>query len=483
MNAEQYLRNRYPDLLDGNNDPELVSVVAQLDSLSRPPAHPEAVSASIGRALHDAASERDSRRLAGASPRGGRWIRLLAGVGRAAAPRRPARRGPRIAGLAAFAIVIAIIVAGLAATLSQMQPSGRTVPGGNDNVLPRPAPAREVPPDTPSARLAREHVNRALPAFIVKQDLGRELNLSQTVDGYTFSVRRVYADRERIVIGYAAIGPRGRELGIDFGGAAPTFTDAEGNPIEFDVDIDPQRNPMEVEYDRVGWEPEDGPNDPSVLRRISFGAFWIKTPPLRAGQKEIHLRWEFSNLYVQERLHAKAPYDALEKKCDDFDTPTEASSWVLCDFKVYGAFGFDLTIPIEPVTPDYAAQQRLRDEQENVSGRLHRFLDEWVFYMSGSEGPEATRLHGEKARMLLTEGFNERVPDLKAIDLPGLKLKENYADIYEVGPFPPGTVSGDRAQVPVVWLVGREKMTRWFELEKVGGHWKVAGIRATKDGR
>ncbi len=63
--------------------------------------------------------------------------------------------------------------------------------------------------------------------------------------------------------------------------------------------------------------------------------------------------------------------------------------------------------------------------------------DEWAFYTSGSEGPEPTRIHGEKARMLLTEGFNDRVPDLKDVDLPGLKLMENYADIYEIGPFPP----------------------------------------------
>jgi hypothetical protein len=477
MKAEQHLRDRYPELLDGSNDPELVRVVAELDALSRTPALPRAVHASIGRELHDAASRRDAQRLAAATSRGGRFLRLLTGGGRTTKPPLPARRGPRIAGLAAFAIVIAIIVAGLAATLSQMQPSGRTVPGGNDNVLLRPAPAREVPADTPSARLAREQVNRALPAFIVKQDLGREINLSQTVDGYTVSVRRVYADRDRIVIGYAAVGPPGRELEIDFGGAGPTFTDAEGNSIEIDVDIDPLRNPLEVKYQRIGM------HDSSVQWRISAWTFWIKTPPLRAGQEEIRLRWEFSHLNVTERIHARAPYDALEKRCDDFDSPAEASSWVLCDFKVYGAFGFDLRIPIEPVTPDYAAQLRLRDEQNTVKDRVHTFLNEWVYYMSGSEGPEATRLHGEKARMLLAEGFNKRVPDLKAIDLPGLKLKENYADTYEVGPFPPGTVSGDRAQVPVVWLVGREKTTRWFELEKVGGHWRIAGIRATKDGR
>ena len=478
MKAEQYLRNRYPDLLDGSNDPELVRVVAKLDALSRTPALPRAVHASIGRELHDAASRRDDQSLAAAPSRGGRFLHLLTGGGRTTKPPLPARRGPRIVGLAAFAIVIAIIVAGLAATLSQMQPSGRTVPGGNDNVLPRPAPAREVPADTPSALLAREQVNRALPAFIVEQDLGREMNLSQTVDGYTVSVRRVYADRDRIVIGYAAIGPPGRELEIEFGSSThPTFTDAEGNPIEINTDIDPQRNPLDVEYQRIGM------HDSSAQWRMSAWTFWIRTPPLHAGQEEIRLRWEFSHLNVVERIYARAPYDALEDRCDDFDAPAEASSWVLCDFHVYGAFGFDLRIPIEPVTPDYAAQLRLRDEQNTAKSRVHGFLNEWVFYMSGSEGPEATRLHGEKAHMLLTEGFNERVPDLKAMDLPGLKLKENYADIYEIGPFPPGTVSGDRAQVPVVWLVGREKRTRWFELEKVGGHWKIAGIQATRDGR
>ncbi|MFN8536236.1 MAG: DUF4179 domain-containing protein [Thermomicrobiales bacterium] len=45
---------------------------------------------------------------------------------------------------------------------------------------------------------------------IVTQHLGKELGVSQTVNGFTVTIERVYADANQIVIGYSVSGPPDR---------------------------------------------------------------------------------------------------------------------------------------------------------------------------------------------------------------------------------------------------------------------------------
>jgi hypothetical protein len=47
-------------------------------------------------------------------------------------------------------------------------------------------------------------------AAILSQGLGKEVDVSQTIEGFTVAIKRVYADANQIVIGYTISGPQGR---------------------------------------------------------------------------------------------------------------------------------------------------------------------------------------------------------------------------------------------------------------------------------
>lgn len=66
-------------------------------------------------------------------------------------------------------------------------------------------------------------------AQIVTQHLGAQVDLAQSVCGYTMTVNRVYADANRIVVGYTLAGPAGRSINNII--ASPTLTDAQGHTL------------------------------------------------------------------------------------------------------------------------------------------------------------------------------------------------------------------------------------------------------------
>ncbi len=70
------------------------------------------------------------------------------------------------------------------------------------------------------------------------QPLGQAFNLSQTVNGYTMTLSRAYADRQFIIVGYTVSGPGGRVINglspmSDGPGSfpLPSLTDGEGHDI------------------------------------------------------------------------------------------------------------------------------------------------------------------------------------------------------------------------------------------------------------
>lgn len=67
---------------------------------------------------------------------------------------------------------------------------------------------------------------------ILSGNLGRVVNLSQTLDGFTVSIMRVYADANQIVIGYTIAGPPSRTFNslLPFGSKAsvPSLVDGAG---------------------------------------------------------------------------------------------------------------------------------------------------------------------------------------------------------------------------------------------------------------
>lgn len=47
--------------------------------------------------------------------------------------------------------------------------------------------------------------------YVLDNDLYQDVDLSQTIDGYTVHVQRVYADVNRIIVGYTLVGPEDKE--------------------------------------------------------------------------------------------------------------------------------------------------------------------------------------------------------------------------------------------------------------------------------
>ncbi len=77
--------------------------------------------------------------------------------------------------------------------------------------------------------LCAERARRAVDG----RQLGHDLNLSQTANGFTVTVGRVYADANEITIGYTVTGPPGRDyVTIAVGDGAPTLIDARGQRLK-----------------------------------------------------------------------------------------------------------------------------------------------------------------------------------------------------------------------------------------------------------
>jgi len=71
---------------------------------------------------------------------------------------------------------------------------------------------------------------------IAVANLGRPLDLSRRVCGFTVTLNRVYADAQRIVIAYTVAGPTGRTFQVGYpigmGNASPTLVNARGDQFE-----------------------------------------------------------------------------------------------------------------------------------------------------------------------------------------------------------------------------------------------------------
>src|SRR5436305_12893922 len=171
------LDERYPDLLGHGDDPELARLVADLDSAytaSTPPPH---LRASLQRALHERTPALHDRRLARPAPR---WF---------------ARRSRRVA--IVVALVAAIALVGSAVADPTLVDQALSMWAG-------------------TAQVATQH-------------LGEDVNLSQSACGFTMTISRVYADANRIIVGYTLTGPAGRRFNNI--NATPTLADAQGHTL------------------------------------------------------------------------------------------------------------------------------------------------------------------------------------------------------------------------------------------------------------
>lgn len=157
---------------------------------------------------------------------------------------------------------------------------------------------------------------------IVRLELGKDVDLSHTVNGFTVVIKRVYADPNQIVIGYTISGPSGREF-VNFhpfdlaDSTAPTLTDEQGNefpnaPASWGAGIE----------DDVGGYVE------------VFDATSIMSFP-----NELLLRLDIPAITAIERVE-----DGVSQQYPAASSREPG----LCRFTVPGPFAFDLTVPFEP---------------------------------------------------------------------------------------------------------------------------------------
>ena len=185
MTAERRPAATDPDPFNSQLEPDLVRLAREIEAAyaTEPPPH---LRQAIGRALDARARER--RRP---PPRPRHRLPLLW------MPRH--RRPVPFALVAAALLTLAFAIGGVAA------------------IVPRLATNRAFEMD-PGLR----HVDQA--------QLGRSVELAQTVDDVTITVRRVYADANRVVVGYAVTGRDARPVD-HFTLVRPTLTTAAGTAL------------------------------------------------------------------------------------------------------------------------------------------------------------------------------------------------------------------------------------------------------------
>lgn len=134
------------------------------------------------------------------------------------------------------------------------------------------------------------HINSGTDA-IVANDLGQEVSISQTVQGFTMTVERVYADPNQIVIGYTLQGPAGRDFnhimawsvydGTPAGRAvAPLLTDMQGHEID------------------GGFAPEG----PGMQDGVAAGLLTFDGSSIDNSVQDINVRLHIGRLSAYERL-------------------------------------------------------------------------------------------------------------------------------------------------------------------------------------
>jgi hypothetical protein len=277
MLADNRPRDPYADLLDANADPALVR---DLDQIHHPTPPPD-LRPAIARAIEERAAA-----LRRQPPAARRWPFSF----------RPPRR-------VAVALVALLALTMLAAAAAPLITSIVDRAFGMD-----------------------AGTNR-----IVTENLGKKLDLSQTVNGFTVTIERVYADANEIVIGYSVSGPPDRAFNNFHAsgpqrGWTPTLVDDAGR---------------EYHHTPIGWGAgvEDGKG--GYLLRYDTG-------PIVSNPAELRLRLTIDTLDVIERVPAGTPTLPGRSATPLPQKGAEPADYCLpeiCIYTVAGPFTFDFTVP------------------------------------------------------------------------------------------------------------------------------------------
>lgn len=239
MSENRSARRIHPNLADGNTSAE-IDMINDLDALYMAPEPPAHLNASITWAIRERAAERRK------APRPQRWF-------------DPGRWMPRRLATVAVSLLAVVILAGAGyAGLPVLQEAFNMNTGTDE---------------------------------IITSDLGSEVHVSQTVDGFTVTVERVYADPHQIVIGYTIQGPEGRQFNHIMAWSeyedepagraiAPLLTDMQGNEIHGGL----------------------APQGPGMQDGVAAGLLTFDGTVIPDDEVEIDVRLRIKRLSAYERL-------------------------------------------------------------------------------------------------------------------------------------------------------------------------------------
>jgi hypothetical protein len=376
MTSENQLHQQYPDLVDEEATPERIRLIRDLDTLHAASEPPPDLVISIARALKKQGTTRysGSSSVRGLPPIG--WPSLSHRVEQRTPVRSTARRVRStvlaVANGLAVAVVLVVIAGAFGLMLHGMADQGQAPVAGSLPVTVT-SPAAGV---TPTVSTRDDAFGMDPGAQQVAQNgLVTELQLVQTVDGFSVTVRQVYADANRIIIGYTVSGPVGHHFN-NFQLRRPVLTDAQGTAL-----------------------PWRGGNGAGVQAGVGRYLDWYDATALpRAGSHDIPLRLRADSLEAIEQVgplptpqprQSGAPASGTRVAQPSNETGGGSSVSIL---DVSGPFTFEFAVPL---TPGRVAEPRQTITANGMAATLERVVvtpSETRVYLRGIKPQSAAEL-------------------------------------------------------------------------------------------
>ncbi|MFN8516170.1 MAG: DUF4179 domain-containing protein [Chloroflexia bacterium] len=309
MLTDKRFPDAYADLLDEQVDPALV---ADLDSLHHP-VPPAQLRAAIAQSIAQRAATMPRR-----SPVARRWNRLFPPT-------------PRLAAVLVALLAFTMLAAAAAPLVTSIVDQAFGMAAGTNR--------------------------------IVTQHLGKELGVSQTVNGFTVTIERVYADANQIVIGYSVSGPPDRTFNnfLAFGaqrGQTPMLVDDTGR---------------EFQHSPIGW---------GAGVEAGKGGYLLlyDAAPLGGNPAELNVHLTIGSLDVIERVNGGTQTVAGAAARPTAQKGGDAGPYCgpeVCIYSVAGPFTFDFTVP-------FAASRVAEPHQTIKVGGLPVTLDRFSATPTGT---------------------------------------------------------------------------------------------------
>ena len=367
----------------------------------------------------------------------------------------PTEKPVGAATLAALTTIMVLVLGGL--VIMRTGPKAESSPGGPQ----RAQVAQPAPPLSPelSAQLDREFRRSPYTREIMARGLGQKVALAQTIEGFTVTVARTYADPKYMFFGFVVTGPKER-----------VFEDIK--IIDWSDNATARSGILKI-LDEPRAELQAYPSSANTLDGRERGYFvGFETPELDAGTRQLRVRLEIPAITARE-VTTGQPLSALSAAYPD--TCDEHSEPVRC-YVVRGPFTFDLTVSIEPVTPR-SFDPKL---EQALAATAVDFLDQRLFQMAAKDSTLAQG-YEDRARALLTPAYSTEVRDIAALDIPNVRTKDDGRAALAKGPRESEYVTATRAAMPFRWQLGGKIVIRRFHFEYIDGRWRISGIESLEN--